>query len=331
MSSRRPQPLRVLFHTEAIADYSSDNPRDLSFKAGQTIRIVKDDDSGWWVGVSDSGASGNVPSTFLKKVNRPSSSQATSQPQPPPPYTPGPGSYGQQPQYGQGGYGRGYSAPNYSQPGQQQPQGYGRGGGGYTRGPGSYGYGSGSGYGSGYGSGSGGGTRPAGYGYVGISSKSSPSKKTPIVENSARPGFFENSFHFFYFHSFHSYIFFFFSISIAFFQFLFHLPTSILSHTPPSPFSFLLSTNIKWRNPRRGPRRSPRRSTKKTRPFLENIPPWNRRNTKKASPQSGSELKRLHPFPPGRTHSSFAKELPTYSSKEADACCAQPEAACTSE
>jgi hypothetical protein len=48
----------------AVADYRSDEPRDLQFHRGEQIRLASRHSCGWWIGEAD-GKKGFVPKTFL--------------------------------------------------------------------------------------------------------------------------------------------------------------------------------------------------------------------------------------------------------------------------
>lgn len=52
----------------AIWDWESEDPNDLSFRAGDIIEIVKETNADWWTGRSKSGKQGLFPATYVEKL-----------------------------------------------------------------------------------------------------------------------------------------------------------------------------------------------------------------------------------------------------------------------
>ncbi|KAG2058568.1 SH3-domain-containing protein [Suillus hirtellus] len=52
----------------AIWDWTSEDPNDLSFNAGDIIEIVKETNADWWTGRSKTGKQGLFPATYVEKL-----------------------------------------------------------------------------------------------------------------------------------------------------------------------------------------------------------------------------------------------------------------------
>ncbi|KAG0705722.1 SH3-domain-containing protein [Suillus ampliporus] len=52
----------------AIWDWTSEDPNDLSFHAGEIIEIVKETNADWWTGRNKAGKQGLFPSTYVEKL-----------------------------------------------------------------------------------------------------------------------------------------------------------------------------------------------------------------------------------------------------------------------
>jgi hypothetical protein len=63
----RPPPPRSLGNCQALYDYVGQDASELDFFAGDIVKIIKKDDSGWWVGEID-GRQGNFPSNYTQEV-----------------------------------------------------------------------------------------------------------------------------------------------------------------------------------------------------------------------------------------------------------------------
>ena len=48
-------------------DFDGQEEKDLSFKAGQKIRVLKIREKDWWVGSTDDGRRGLFPINFMKR------------------------------------------------------------------------------------------------------------------------------------------------------------------------------------------------------------------------------------------------------------------------
>ncbi|CAH8649283.1 unnamed protein product [Schistosoma rodhaini] len=53
---------------QTIRQWIGDDEDDLSFKSGETLKILEKDDNGWWLGENIQGKQGLVPMNFLKKI-----------------------------------------------------------------------------------------------------------------------------------------------------------------------------------------------------------------------------------------------------------------------
>ncbi|KLO13480.1 SH3-domain-containing protein [Schizopora paradoxa] len=68
----------------ALWDYTGDESRDLSFKSGDTIDIISEDNPDWWTGrVSGTTREGLIPANYLEKISPPQSNIRSSSPNPP--------------------------------------------------------------------------------------------------------------------------------------------------------------------------------------------------------------------------------------------------------
>ncbi|KAG2074180.1 SH3-domain-containing protein [Suillus decipiens] len=52
----------------AIWDWESEDPNDLSFRAGDIIEIVKETNADWWTGRSKTGKQGLFPATYVERL-----------------------------------------------------------------------------------------------------------------------------------------------------------------------------------------------------------------------------------------------------------------------
>ncbi|KAG1750727.1 SH3-domain-containing protein [Suillus lakei] len=52
----------------AIWDWASEDPNDLSFRAGEIIEIVKETNVDWWTGRSKAGKQGLFPATYVERL-----------------------------------------------------------------------------------------------------------------------------------------------------------------------------------------------------------------------------------------------------------------------
>jgi len=67
-----PAPPKV--EARAIWDWTSEDPSDLSFEAGEIIEVITETNSDWWTGCSRSGRQGLFPSNYVEKLPPRSSS-----------------------------------------------------------------------------------------------------------------------------------------------------------------------------------------------------------------------------------------------------------------
>jgi len=67
----------------AIWDHTGDEPGDLSFRAGDSIDIISEDNPDWWTGrVSGTTREGLIPANYLEKISSPSNNVRASSPNP---------------------------------------------------------------------------------------------------------------------------------------------------------------------------------------------------------------------------------------------------------
>ncbi|KIJ62756.1 hypothetical protein HYDPIDRAFT_176231 [Hydnomerulius pinastri MD-312] len=61
-------PLPNKVEARAIWEWTSEDPNDLSFHAGEVIEIITETNSDWWTGRSKAGKQGLFPSTYVEKL-----------------------------------------------------------------------------------------------------------------------------------------------------------------------------------------------------------------------------------------------------------------------
>ncbi|EDQ92597.1 uncharacterized protein MONBRDRAFT_17272 [Monosiga brevicollis MX1] len=67
--SRALLPVMVLDQYRAVADYTKQDRKELSFKTGDIFEVVEKNDNGWWFVSNDSASQGWVPATFLEPLD----------------------------------------------------------------------------------------------------------------------------------------------------------------------------------------------------------------------------------------------------------------------
>lgn len=63
----RPAPVPAEVYARAIEDFTGADSRELSFRKGDVLRIISQDDSGWWSSERE-GVLGYAPSTYLELI-----------------------------------------------------------------------------------------------------------------------------------------------------------------------------------------------------------------------------------------------------------------------
>ncbi|ETO26334.1 hypothetical protein RFI_10802 [Reticulomyxa filosa] len=63
----------ALFQVIAQHTYSAEDQGQISFKAGDIIDVLEEDESGWWVGTLN-GERGYFPATYVEKYEKPKGS-----------------------------------------------------------------------------------------------------------------------------------------------------------------------------------------------------------------------------------------------------------------
>lgn len=66
-SSATLQQRKIVGTLTAQYDFEGEEERDLCFKAGQTIRVLKIREKDWWVGLTEDGQKGLFPINFMKR------------------------------------------------------------------------------------------------------------------------------------------------------------------------------------------------------------------------------------------------------------------------